>query len=35
MKGLAVLVLYRLPACICFLGAIYIISLGITAGWGG
>ena len=34
MKSLALLALLRLPSCICFIGAIYIMSLGITAGWG-
>lgn len=35
MKELAVIVLLSLPSSICFLGVIYIMSLGITAGWGG
>ena len=34
MKDLATLALLRLPTCICFAGAIYLLSIGITSGWG-
>lgn len=34
MKGLATLVLLRLPTCLCFAGAIYLMAIGVTSGWG-
>ena len=34
MKGLATLALLRLPTCLCFAGAIYLLAIGVTSGWG-
>lgn len=34
MKGLATLALLRLPTAICFIGAIYLLAIGVTSGWG-
>lgn len=34
MKGLATLTLLRLPTCLCFAGAIYLLAIGVTSGWG-
>lgn len=34
MLALGTLLLFRLPVCICFLGAIYLLATGVTVGWG-
>lgn len=34
MKEFMIIAMLRLPACICFIGAIYILSIGVTSGWG-
>lgn len=34
MKDFFIIALYRLPSCICFIGAIYLMIIGVTSGWG-
>lgn len=34
MQALLTLLLLRLPMCICFGGAVYLIAIGATQGWG-
>lgn len=34
MQAILALMLLRLPPCICFAGAVYLIAIGVTSGWG-
>lgn len=34
MHSLMILLLMRLPVCICFGGVIYLLAIGVTTGWG-
>ena len=34
MKDIVFITILLLPCCICFAGAVYLLSIGATQGWG-